>query len=126
MNKLILVESIDVGKFTFHGYIVGRGDNILSYCIFVNDMDVPLIELLPDLERNVKIAVNKDILNFINNNKTPDRKLRMGYFKQFYNFIIASEKKAFYILDNLTHSTNQYLNKFYEIQFNIFDVSNLS
>jgi hypothetical protein len=98
MNKLILVESIDVGKFTFHGYIVERGDNILSYCIFVNDMDVPLIELLPDLERNVKIAVNKDIVNFINNNKTPDRKLRMGYFKQFYNFIIASEKKASYMV----------------------------
>jgi hypothetical protein len=98
MNKLIFVESINVGKFSFKGYIVEKNDNVLSYCIFVNDMEVPLIELLPDLERNVKISVNKDIVDFINNNKTPDKKLRMTYFKQFYNFIIASEKKASYMV----------------------------
>lgn len=98
MNKLIFVESIEVGKFSFQGYIVEKTSNVLSYCIFVNNMDVPLIELLPDLERNVKIAVNSEIVNFINNNKTNDKKLRLVYFKEFYNFIIASEKKASYMV----------------------------
>jgi len=98
MNKLIFVESIEVGKFSFQGYIVEKTANVLSYCIFVNNMDVPLIELLPDPERNVKIAVNNEIVNYINSNKTNDKKLRLAYFKEFYNFIIASEKKASYMV----------------------------
>jgi len=98
MNKLILVESIEVGKFTFHGYIVERAENVLSYCIFINDMNVPLIELIPDIQRNVRIAVNTDVVNFINTNKTKDRKLRIAYFKEFYSFIISSEKKASYMV----------------------------
>lgn len=98
MNKLIFVESIEVGKFSFQGYIVEVTKNVLSYCIFVNNMDIPLIELLPDSDKNVKIAVNKDIVNYINSNKTTDKKLRITYFKQFYNFILASEKKASYMV----------------------------
>lgn len=98
MNKLIFVESIKVGKFSFQGYIVEKADNILSYCIFVDNMDVPLLELAPDSDKNVKVSLNKEVVKFINSNKTYDKKLRTAYFKEFYNFIIASEKKASYMV----------------------------
>lgn len=98
MNKLIFVESIQIGKFSFQGYVVDKRNNILSYAIFVNNLESPLLELVADSQRNVSLYVNNEMLNFINSNKTPDKRKRLEYFKLFYNFIIASEKKASYMV----------------------------
>lgn len=98
MHKLILVESIHVGKFLFHGYIVDKGENNIAYSIYLGDLDVVLLELVADVNRDVRLHINQDAVSFINANKTPDKTLRKQYFTELYNFIIASEKKASYMI----------------------------
>ncbi|MCA5004777.1 hypothetical protein [Sphingobacterium bovistauri] len=98
MKKLILVESILVGKFSFQGYIVDKGENMIAYSIFLIDSDVVLVELIADANRDVRLLVNMDAFSYINANKTQDKTLRKLYFSEFYNFIIASEKKASYMI----------------------------
>lgn len=98
MKKLIFVESTDIGKFTFHGFILDKGNDIVSYAIFINSMEVPLLELIADPNMDIRLYINKDVVSFINTNKAHDKKLRKMYFKEFYNFIIASEKKASYMI----------------------------
>lgn len=98
MKKLIFVESAEIGKFSFQGFIVDKGDNIVSYSIFINNMDMALLELVAYPNRDVRLCLNSEIISYIESNKTQDKKLRREYFKQFYNFIIASEKKASYMI----------------------------
>lgn len=98
MKKLIHVDGLVIGRFSFHGFIVDKENNRLAYSIFVNDIDEPLVEFQADEKRNVRIGINYNVLNFIKENKTADKNLRKAYFKEFYNFIIASEKKASYMV----------------------------
>jgi len=98
MKKLIHVDDLVIGRFSFRGFIVDKGNNLMAYSIFVDEMDEPFVELVADEKRNVRIGINYGVLNFINKNKTADKNLRKAYFKEFYNFIIASEKKASYMV----------------------------
>lgn len=98
MKKLIHVDALVIGRFSFRGFIVDKGNNLMAYSIFVDEMDEPFVELVADEKRNVRIGINYGVLNFINKNKTADKNLRKAYFKEFYNFIIASEKKASYMV----------------------------
>ncbi|MGN0003326.1 MAG: hypothetical protein ACI35V_07820 [Sphingobacterium composti] len=98
MKKIIFVESADIGKFSFQGFIVDKGDNIVSYSIFIKNMDVALIELVAYPNKDVRLCINNEMISYIEENKTQDKKLRREYFKQFYSFIIASEKKASYMI----------------------------
>lgn len=98
MNKLILVESFQLGNFLFQGYIVDKGNNILSYSIYVNGCEDALVDIAADASRNVHIAINKQVVLFINAKRTEDKKQRKEYFKQFFKFILESEKKASYMV----------------------------
>lgn len=98
MNKLILVESVELGNFVFQGYIVDKGNNILSYSIFVNGFEDPLVDMSVDPKKNVYISINKEVVSYINSKRTSDKKQRKEYFKQFFKFILESEKKASYMV----------------------------
>lgn len=98
MNKLILVESIELGNLVIQGFIVDKGINVLSYSIFVSGFEEPLIDMSVDVEKNVHISVNKNAAQYINSKKTQDKKKRKEYFKQFYKYILESEKRASYMV----------------------------
>lgn len=98
MKKLILVESVLIGNFTFQGYIVDKGEKLTAYSIFVGNKEEALLELIADNNRNVSLSINMDMLSYINANKTQEKQLRKLYFSEFYNFIIESEKKASYMI----------------------------
>ncbi|TCV18783.1 hypothetical protein EDC17_100832 [Sphingobacterium alimentarium] len=98
MNKLILVESIELGNLVIQGFIVDKGNNVLSYSIFVSGFEEPLIDMSVDVEKNVHISVNKNAAQYINSKKTQDKKKRKEYFKQFYKYILESEKRASYMV----------------------------
>lgn len=98
MNKLILVESIELGNFVIQGFIVDKGNNVLSYSIFVSGFEEPLIDMSVDVEKNVHISVNKNAAQYINSKKTQDKKKRKEYFKQFYKYVLESEKRASYMV----------------------------
>lgn len=98
MNKLILVESIELGNFVIQGFIVDKGDNVLSYSIYVSGFDDPLIDMSVDVQKNVHISINKDAARYINSKKTQDKKKRKEYFKKFLKYVLESEKRASYMV----------------------------
>lgn len=98
MNKLILVESIELGNFVIQGFIVDKGNNVLSYSIYVSGFDDPLIDMSVDFEKNVYISINKDAARYINSKKTQDKKKRKEYFKKFLKYVLESEKRASYMV----------------------------
>lgn len=99
MNKLILVDSIVIGNFEYVGYITSIGVDYRAYAIFVNNHEEPILLMKNQVDTtDVHISFNDELFAYIQTNKTKDIKIRKLYYKQFYHFIIESEKKASYMV----------------------------
>lgn len=98
MKKLIFVEEINICRLNFKGYVIERKNSSLSYAIYIPEFDFPLFEMYHDQEYNVRFTFNDQIVTFINNHKALDPKERMVNFRNFYQFVLQSEKKASYMI----------------------------
>lgn len=98
MKKIIFIEELQLGNFLFQGYIVQHDNDCLAYSIFVNDFELPLIQMIADENKNVTIKFGSETCDHIIKNRTQDKNLRKEIFKDFMNFMINSEKKAAYMV----------------------------
>jgi len=98
MRKLIFVEELILGNFTFRGYVLERDNNCFSYSIFLDDHPSPFIDMIADESLNVKLYFNSELALVINRGKNKDKERRIEIFNEFYQFVIESEKKASYLV----------------------------
>lgn len=98
MKKLILVDELVLGNFTFRGFVLERDDNCFSYSIFLDDHPLPFIDMVANKSLKVVVTFNSALASVINKNKTKDKARRLEIYKDFYQFVIESEKKASYLV----------------------------
>ena len=98
MKKLILVESITIGNFTFEAIILENKYGELCFSIYLNNLDEPMLTFYVIDQSNIGITVNEKCLDHVYINRTIEKTQRRKFFKKFYDFIITSEKKAAYMV----------------------------
>lgn len=98
MKKLILVESITIGNFTFEAIILENKYGELCFSIYLNNLDEPMLTFYLIDQSNIGITVNEKCLDHVYTYRTIEKTQRRKFFKKFYDFIITSEKKAAYMV----------------------------
>ncbi len=97
MKQLILVDSVNIGNFTFQGYILQCANDQVAYGIYIDTLKNPLVCFKRDSGNTVGLQIDEGQVEYISKTSKASLEEREHYFNTFLNFVIESEKKAAYM-----------------------------
>lgn len=95
MKKLIFVDTILLGSFTFKAYIFEIKLNKIAYGIFIESMQSPLLWMQKDnKDEKIRITFDEDLVQYITSTSKASKRQRKLIAQELIKFIVCNEKKA--------------------------------